>query len=161
MAPSFLSYRVDRKSPSSYFFLPSISQHLFLYMYCTPSSPLFYFLLCYFSSPTLLYSFHTICYSTVPSPRDPIPYFFVSLFLCSYIPYILQRLPLLWVSSTPPCTLLLPLGTTPSFHYAPSPSPTSFVMVLLPLSFSLSSLDTSTSCVPSPHIQSISCYDLF
>ena len=67
--------------------------------------------------------------------------------------------PHLWVSSILPYTLLLPLKVVPSLHNAPSPSPISHTVVLLPLLFSsLSFPDTPTSCVPPFHTESISLF---
>jgi len=63
--------------------------------------------------------------------------------------------PLLLSLSTLPYTLLLLLEAALLLHYAPSPSSICHAVVLLLPPFFLSSLDTPTSYVPYPHIQSI------
>ena len=156
MGFSFLSYRVDRKPFLSCSSPPSISLHPCLHTYCISVFQLFYFLLLHLSNSMLPCNFCTTYCSTAPYSENLAPCFPKSSSFCNHILCTPQRSLFLWVLSTLLYTLLLPLGAAPSLHCAPSPSPTLLVMVLLPISFSLSSLDTPTSCVLSSHIQSIS-----
>ena len=103
-----------------------------------------------------LYISCTTCHTTVPCSGSPVLCFPKFLCLCIHIPNTPQVLQLFWVLSTLPYILLLPLEAAPSLHNALSLSFTICIVVLLPLSFSLSFLDTPTSCVPFPHIQNIS-----
>ena len=148
MVLSFLSCRVDRKPLLSYFSSSSILLCPCLHTYCISVFQLFHFLLLHLFNSTLSCNFHTTYCSTAPYSGNLASYFPESLFLCNYILCTPQRSLLLWILFTLPYTLLLPLGATPSLHYAPSPFFTLLVMVLFPLSFSFSFLDTPTSCVP-------------
>ena len=111
--------------------------------------------LCLFNS-TLLCILYTIYYTTTPCSGTLAFGFSESLYPYNHIPYTLQKSPLLLVSSTLPCILLLPLEVALLLYYAPSPS-SIFCVVAPPLLFSsLFLLDTPISCVPPFHIRNTS-----
>ena len=156
MALSFLFYRADKTLLLfCSFLLFLLSPHLYHYMYYTSLFLLFRILPLCLSNSTLLCILHTTYYTTAPCLETLAPSSPESSFPYNYIPCTPQKSPLLLVLSTPLCTLLLPLEAALLLHYAPSPSSICHAVVLLLPPFFLSSLDTPTSYVPYPHIQSI------
>ena len=158
MVSSFLSCRVDRTLLLSHFFPPLL---LLLHL-CLHMRHILLFLLYHLLPPLLfnsmpLCNFHTTCYITAPCSGTLAPDSLPFSFPCNHIlctPWTSQPL---WVSSTLPCTLPLPLGVAPSLYYAFSPFPILFVvMPFLPFCFFHFSWDIPTSCVLLFYIQNTS-----
>ena len=131
MALSFLFYRVDRTLLSSHsFLLFLLSLHLYHHIYHTSLFLLFCILPLCLSNSTLLCILHTTYYTTAPCSRTLAPGSSESLFSYNRISCTPQKSPLLLMSSTPLCTLLLLLKVVLLLHYAPLPS--SILRVIMP-----------------------------